>query len=242
VEAGGEVFVRAISTSKPNVDPVDSLVRLRSDVCECRLCPRLVAWREQMAVDKRASYRDQQYWGRGVPGFGDPSARVLVLGLAPAAHGANRTGRVFTGDRSGDFLFASMHRIGLANQPTSTSIDDGLTLHGVWVTAAVKCAPPDNAPLPSERDACRPFLTRELAVLPQPAVVVCLGGFAYQAACQHFGVRPRPKFGHGVEAPTAAGPMLLCSFHPSQQNTFTGRLTEPMLDAVFRRAGELAEF
>jgi uracil-DNA glycosylase family 4 len=218
---------------------MDSLVRLAADVGDCRRCPRLVAWREQVAVDKRASYRDQTYWGRGVPGFGDPAARVLVLGLAPAAHGANRTGRVFTGDRSGDWLFRSMHTAGFANQPTSVSVDDGLELRGAWVTAAVKCAPPDNAPLPDERDACRPFVRRELALLPDVSVVVCLGGFAYQAACQEFGVRPRPRFGHLVEAPTPDGRTLLCSFHPSQQNTFTGRLTEPMLDAVFVRAAEL---
>ena len=199
-----------------------------------------MAWREQVAVDKRAAFRDQEYWGRGVPGFGDPAARILLLGLAPAAHGANRTGRVFTGDRSGDFLVASMHRVGLANQPTSTSIDDGLVLHDVWTTAAVKCAPPDNAPLPSERDACRPFLVREIALLDRVRVVVCLGNFAYQAACQHFGVRPRPRFGHGVEVPLPGGATLLCSFHPSQQNTFTRRLTEPMLDAIFQRAVALA--
>ncbi|MCU1359689.1 MAG: uracil-DNA glycosylase [Ilumatobacteraceae bacterium] len=219
---------------------MDSLVRLHDDVCDCRRCPRLVAWREQTATDKRASYRDQQYWGRGVPGFGDARARILVLGLAPAAHGANRTGRVFTGDRSGDFLFRSMHHAGLANQPQSIAIGDGLELTDAWVTAAVKCAPPDNAPLPEERDMCRPFLTREVALLDRLAVVVCLGNFAYQAACQHFGVRPRPKFGHGVEAAVAGGPTLLCSFHPSQQNTFTGRLTETMLDQIFDRAVAIA--
>jgi uracil-DNA glycosylase family 4 len=223
---------------------VDSLARLHDDVSECRRCPRLVAWREQVAVEKRASYRDDAYWGRGVPGFGDPAARILVLGLAPAAHGANRTGRVFTGDRSGDFLFRSMHHAGLANQPTSLSIGDGLALRDVWITAAVKCAPPDNAPLPAERDACRPFMTREVALLADLRVVVCLGGFAYQAACQHFGVRPRPKFGHGVEVPLSSrhdgGPTLLCSFHPSQQNTFTGRLKQPMLDSIFERAAVLA--
>jgi uracil-DNA glycosylase len=218
---------------------MDSLARLTADVGDCRRCPRLVAWREQVAVEKRASYRDQTYWGRGVPGFGDPAARVLVLGLAPAAHGANRTGRVFTGDRSGDWLFRSMHTTGFANQPSSTSIDDGLELRGAWVTAAVKCAPPDNAPLPDERHACRPFVQRELALLPDVSVIVCLGGFAYQAACQEFGVRPRPRFGHLVEASTPDGRTLLCSFHPSQQNTFTKRLTEPMLDAVFLRAAEL---
>ena len=193
-----------------------------------------------MAIDKRASYRNDDYWGRGVPGFGDQAGRILVLGLAPAAHGANRTGRVFTGDRSGDFLFRSMHHAGLASQPTSITIDDGLTLRDTWITAAVKCAPPDNAPLPAERQACRPFLTREVAMLVDLRVVVCLGNFAYQAACQHFAVRPRPKFGHGVEVQIGDGRTLLCSFHPSQQNTFTGRLTQPMLDAIFDRAVDLA--
>lgn len=220
---------------------MDSLDRLRADVCDCRRCPRLVSWREQVAIEKRASYRDQEYWGRGVPGFGDPRARILVLGLAPAAHGANRTGRVFTGDRSGDWLFRAMHRAGLANQPHSVSADDGLRLRDAWVTAAVKCAPPDNKPLPDERDACRPFVRRELALLDRVRVVVCLGAFAYEAGCQEFGVRPRPKFGHLAEVPAPdGGPTLLCSFHPSQQNTFTGRLTEPMLDAVFHRAVVLA--
>ena len=202
----------------------------------CRACPRLVAWREDVAEEKRAAYREEEYWGRPIPGFGDPDARIVVLGLAPAAHGANRTGRVFTGDRSGDWLFRAMYRAGLANQPESVSIDDGLELVGAWVTAAVKCAPPANKPLPEERDACAPFLEREFAALTNAAVVVCLGQFGYQAACSHFGVRPRPKFGHGVEVPIDAGPTLVCSFHPSQQNTFTKRLTEPMLDAVFARA------
>ena len=219
---------------------MDSLVQLGDDVCDCRLCPRLVGWREQVAIDKRASYRDDVYWGRPVPGFGDPLAAIAVLGLAPAAHGANRTGRVFTGDRSGDWLFRAMHRAGLANQPTSTAIDDGLQLVNAWVTAAVKCAPPENKPSPDERDSCRPFLVRELALLSELRVVVCLGGFAYQAACTHFGVRPRPAFGHGVEVATPQGLLLVCSYHPSQQNTFTGRLTEPMIDAVFQRAGALA--
>jgi uracil-DNA glycosylase family 4 len=200
----------------------------------------LVAWREQVAEEKRAAYRDEEYWGRPIPGFGDPDARIVVLGLAPAAHGANRTGRVFTGDRSGDWLFRAMHRAGLANQPDSVSVDDGLELAGAWVTAAVKCAPPANKPLPDERDACAPFLEREFAALTDAAVVVCLGQFGYQAACSHFGVRPRPKFGHGVEVPIDAGPTLVCSFHPSQQNTFTKRLTEPMLDAVFARAVTLS--
>ncbi|MEI8239984.1 MAG: uracil-DNA glycosylase [Actinomycetota bacterium] len=218
---------------------MDSLCQLHTDVCDCRRCPRLVEWREQVAVEKRASYRDQAYWGRGVPGFGDPKATVMVLGLAPAAHGANRTGRVFTGDRSGDWLFRAMHRAGFANQPGSVSVDDGLQLRGAWVAAAVKCAPPDNKPLPAERDACRAFLQREVVLLKRLKVVVCLGGFAYEAACGEWGVRPRPKFGHGVEAATSTGLTLLCSYHPSQQNTFTGRLTEGMLDDVFNRAVEM---
>jgi uracil-DNA glycosylase family 4 len=218
----------------------DTLSLVASEVADCRRCPRLVAWREEVAHEKRAAYDDWTYWGRGVPGFGDPAARILVLGLAPAAHGANRTGRVFTGDRSGDWLYRAMHRVGLANQATSVSADDGLTLRGAWVTAAVKCAPPGNKPSTTERDACRPFLQRELALLTDLRVVVCLGAFGYEAACGELGVRPRPKFGHGVEVVTAAGPTLVCSFHPSQQNTFTGKLTEPMLDAVFRRAVALA--
>jgi uracil-DNA glycosylase family 4 len=227
-------------TLQLSVQTVDSLPRLATDIGSCRDCQRLVAWREQVAVEKRAAFRDQEYWGRGVPGFGDPQARVLVLGLAPAAHGANRTGRVFTGDRSGDWLFRAMHRAGLANQPTSVSIDDGLSLHGAWVTAIVKCAPPDNKPSPDERVRCRPFLQRELALLSAVRAVVCLGAFAYDAACAEFGVRPRPKFGHGVELLAPNGLHLVCSFHPSQQNTFTRRLTEPMLDAVFARALELS--
>jgi uracil-DNA glycosylase len=218
---------------------VNRLDDVATEVIGCRRCPRLVAWREQVATEKRAAFRDETYWARPVPGFGDPAARIVVIGLAPAAHGANRTGRVFTGDRSGEWLFRAMHRAGLANQPTSTCADDGLRLRDTWVTAPVKCAPPDNRPLPVERDACAGFLARELAAL-DPAVVVCLGAFGYAAACRHYAVRPRPRFGHGVEVAVAGGPVLLCSFHPSQQNTFTGRLTEPMLDDVFRRAAELA--
>ncbi len=217
---------------------VQGAVELAVEVAECRECPRLVAWREQVAGEKRAAYRDWHYWGRAVPGFGDPSARVMVLGLAPAAHGANRTGRVFTGDRSGDWLFRAMHRAGLANQPRSVSVDDGLELTDAWVTAAVKCAPPGNQPLPAERDACRPFLTRELLLLDRLRVIVCLGAYGYAAACGQLGVRPRPRFAHGLEV-VADGPhgglTLVCSFHPSQQNTFTGRLTESMIDAVFAR-------
>ncbi|MGB0112990.1 MAG: uracil-DNA glycosylase [Ilumatobacteraceae bacterium] len=216
------------------------LARLERDVVDCTACPRLVEWCQRVAVEKRAAYRDETYWGRPIPGFGDPAARIVVLGLAPAAHGANRTGRVFTGDRSGDWLFRAMHRAGLANQAESVSIDDGLELTDAWVTAAVKCAPPENKPTTIERDTCAPFLERELAALESMRVVVCLGQFGYQAACRHFGVRPRPKFGHGAEVPIGGGPTLICSFHPSQQNTFTKRLTEPMLDAVFARAVALA--
>jgi uracil-DNA glycosylase family 4 len=216
--------------------------RLATDVHKCTACPRLVEWRERVAREKRAAYRDDEYWGRGVSGFGDPAARLLVLGLAPAAHGANRTGRVFTGDRSGDWLYRAMHKAGFANQPTSTDRNDGLELTGAWVTAAVKCAPPGNAPTPEERDACAPFLEREIALLSDLRVIVCLGNFAYLAATEFFGVKPRPKFGHGVEVDfdSSSVPMtLLCSFHPSQQNTFTGKLTEPMIDAVFARARAL---
>jgi hypothetical protein len=192
-----------------------------------------------MATEKRASFRDEEYWGRAVPGFGDENARVYVLGLAPAAHGANRTGRMFTGDRSGDWLYRAMHRAGFANQPTSTDRADGLALSGAWVGAAVRCAPPDNKPTNEERDECRPFLRRELELLADLKVIVCLGNFAYAAIARELGIRPRPKFGHGVEA-TVDGVTVICSFHPSQQNTFTGKLTEPMLDAVFSRARELA--
>jgi len=218
----------------------DSLDRVNGEIVGCRRCPRLVAWREEVAATKRAAYRDEEYWGRPVPGFGDPDAAVLVLGLAPAAHGGNRTGRVFTGDRSGDWLYRALWRAGLANQPTSVARDDGLVLRGAYVAAAVRCAPPANKPTPDERAACAPFLARELVLLHRLQVVVCLGAFAYEAAAAHLGVRPRPRFGHGVEVAAPGGLTLVCSFHPSQQNTFTGRLTEPMLDAVFTRAVALA--
>ena len=199
-----------------------------------------MAWREQVSTEKRAAYRDEEYWGRGVPGFGDPTARILVVGLAPAAHGANRTGRVFTGDRSGDLLFAALHRVGLANQPEATHRDDGLELSDVFITAPVKCAPPANKPTPDERAAYRPFFTREVAALDRVRVVVVLGQIGYVAAAAEFGLSPRPAFGHGVEAPMDGGRTMLCSYHVSQQNTFTGRLTEPMFDAVLLRARELA--
>jgi uracil-DNA glycosylase len=221
---------------------VQQLELLEQRIVRCRRCPRLVQWREQVAREKRAAFRDEEYWGRPAPGFGDPEARVYVLGLAPAAHGANRTGRVFTGDRSGDWLFASMHRTGFANQPTSTHRDDGLRLADAWVAAAVRCAPPANKPTPVERDACLPYAVEELELLGSVRVVVCLGAFAWDAALRLEPVpaRPKPRFGHAAEAPLSSGRTLLGCFHPSQQNTFTGRLTEPMIDAVFERARNLA--
>jgi len=194
-----------------------------------------------VAREKRASFRDEEYWGRPVPGFGDPEGSVYILGLAPAAHGANRTGRIFTGDRSGDWLFASLHRTGFANQPTSVRADDGLELTGAFIAAAVRCAPPANKPLPSERDNCLPYAVEELALMASVKVIVALGGIAWDAAFRITGpVRPKPKFGHGAETRLADGRALLGCFHPSQQNTFTGRLTEPMIDSVFARARELA--
>jgi uracil-DNA glycosylase family 4 len=229
----------AANLTSARVDPPGGLRLLNDEVIACRACPRLVNWREQVAMEKRAAYRDEQYWGRPVPGFGDPAARIAVVGLAPAAHGGNRTGRVFTGDRSGDWLIRAMFRAGMANQPTSVDVDDGLQLRDAWITAPVKCAPPDNAPTPAERATCAPFLTRELKML-DPHVIVCLGGFGYAAVAAHYRLRPRPKFGHGVEVVVPGGPTVLCSYHPSQQNTFTGRLTEPMLDAVFERAAVLS--
>jgi uracil-DNA glycosylase family 4 len=228
--------VRRVRTDPPG----DSLVRVTKEIVSCFACPRLVAWREQVAHDKRASFATEEYWGRPVPGFGDPAAEVLVVGLAPAAHGGNRTGRVFTGDRSGDWLFAAMHRAGYANQPTSVHRDDGLQLHGAYVAAAVRCAPPANRPTPEERATCQPFLERELALLHRVRVIVVLGQFAYDVMCGILGVRPRPRFGHGVEVATRNGRTLLCSYHPSQQNTFTGKLTVEMTDAVFARARQLA--
>jgi uracil-DNA glycosylase len=223
-----------------------SLGALDAEVVGCRRCPRLVDWRERVAVEKRAAFADQTYWGRPITGFGDANARVLVLGLAPAAHGGNRTGRVFTGDRSGDWLFASMWRCGLASQPQSISRDDGLELRGAYVTAAVRCAPPANRPLPAERDNCFPYLVRELELLCDVRVIVCLGGFAWETALRARAAlgepvpRPKPRFGRGAELPSPGRLTLLGCYHPSQQNTFTGRLTEPMMDSVFLRARELA--
>jgi uracil-DNA glycosylase family 4 len=216
-----------------------ALEELEERVTRCRRCPRLVEWREQVAREKRAAFADEDYWGRPVPGFGDPDAKVYVLGLAPAAHGGNRTGRVFTGDRSGDWLFASMHRTGFASQPQSQHAGDGLELRGAFVAAAVRCAPPANRPLPAERDNCLPYAAEELRLI-RPAVIVCLGKFAWDAACLLLEIRPRPRFEHLSEFHVPDGPVLLGSFHPSQQNTFTGKLTEPMLDAVFARAAHIA--
>jgi uracil-DNA glycosylase family 4 len=226
-------------------DGLEALRALENEVVACRRCPRLVAWREEVARVKLASFAQEEYWGRPLPGFGDPASRVLVLGLAPAAHGGNRTGRVFTGDRSGDWLFAALWRAGFANQPTSVRPGDGLELTDCWVVAAVRCAPPANHPTPAERDNCLPYLVRELELLTQARVILCLGGFAWDAALRTLAVggaslpRPRPKFGHGSET-EVGGYVLLGCFHPSQQNTFTGRLTESMMDDVLARARELA--
>ena len=214
----------------------------------CRACPRLVAWREEVATVKRASFREETYWGRPITGFGPAESVIAVVGLAPAAHGGNRTGRIFTGDRSGDWLFAALWRAGLASQPTSVTAGDGLQLVSTRVLAAVRCAPPGNAPTPGERDTCRPWLSRELSLLPSLRVVVALGGFGWQALLPVLAATaspgyalpvPRPRFGHGAEVALGGLTMVGC-FHPSQQNTFTGRLTEPMLDAVLARARTLA--
>jgi uracil-DNA glycosylase family 4 len=224
-----------------------ALAALEAEITECRRCPRLVAWREEVARERRAAYRHEEYWGRPVPGFGDPAARVLLFGLAPAAHGGNRTGRVFTGDRSGDWLFGALHRTGFANQPTSRHIDDGLRLTDAWISAAVRCAPPANRPTPEERDTCLPWTLAELDLLTELRLIVCLGGFAWDAALRLRAAaglptpRPKPRFGHDVLFDDGGPlPMLGC-FHPSQQNTFTGRLTEEMIDAVLLRARALAE-
>jgi len=227
--------------------PEAEWARLERAIVRCRRCPRLVAHRGAVARAKRRQYRDEHYWGRPVPGFGDHRARLLIVGLAPAAHGANRTGRMFTGDRSGDWLYAALHATGFASQPTSLRRGDGLALRDAWISAAARCAPPDNAPLPAEFDACRDYLVRELALL-QPAlrVVVALGGLALAnvlrawSAAGHPLPRPRPRFGHAAEARLSERVTLLCSYHPSQQNTFTGRLTRAMLEGVFARAAALA--
>jgi len=225
-----------------------ALEAVQREVVACSRCPRLVAWRETVAREKRAAFADQEYWGRPVPAFGDLDARVLVVGLAPAAHGANRTGRMFTGDRSGDWLFSALHDAGFANQPTAVDRSDGLRLDDVLVTASVRCAPPGNQPLTSERLSCRSYLERELdLLLPRLRVIVALGGLAWDQLLRVLRERglavpsPRPPFGHGVEVPIDDGPVLLASYHPSQQNTFTGTLTRPMFDRVWSRARELLE-
>ncbi len=222
-----------------------ALDALEKEITGCHACPRLVAWREAAAADPPARFRGETYWARPVPGFGDPRARVVIVGLAPAANGANRTGRMFTGDRSGDFLFAALHRTGFANQPTSVDASDGLSLRDAFITAAVRCAPPGNKPTPEERAHSQPRVERELDLLTEAKVFVVLGAFAYHALGNVLGTRgvqlprPRPAFAHLLEVPTGAG-TILGSFHPSQQNTFTGKLTPLMLDAVFERARAVA--
>ncbi|MEP6639233.1 MAG: uracil-DNA glycosylase [Chloroflexota bacterium] len=221
-----------------------ALAALTGEIIECRRCPRLVAWRENVARERVARFRDEVYWGRPVPGFGDPVARILLVGLAPAAHGGNRTGRVFTGDASGDFLWAALYAEGLADRPVSRRADDGLTLIDVYIAAAVRCAPPANKPTVQERDNCAPFLVREMALLTEVRVVIALGAFGWDAALRAFAAlgheaRPKPRFGHGAEV--TIGPyVLLGTYHPSQQNTFTGRLTAPMLEAVVARGRAIA--
>ena len=223
----------------------EELERLEAEIVRCRACPRLVAWREEAAADPPRRFRGERYWARPVPGFGDPAAAIVLVGLAPAANGANRTGRMFTGDRSGDWLYAALHRAGLASQPESVARDDGLHLSGTWITAAVRCAPPANKPTTAERDECAPWLERELALLPSARVLLALGSFGWDAALRALAAsgreipRPKPRFGHCAEAPIGER-YLLGSYHPSQQNTFTGRLTESMLDDVLGRAKELA--
>ena len=224
--------------------PPVTIEELSSRLEGCRACPRLVEWREEVAATKRASFADDDYWGKPVPGFGDPHAQIVVIGLAPAAHGANRTGRMFTGDRSGEWLYRALFRAGLANQPESISKDDGLQLDNVWITAPVRCAPPSNKPTPAERDTCRTWFDAELGLLGEAKVFIALGQFGYQALWSHLGrmgailPRPRPKFAHGLEV-GVHGATILTSYHVSQQNTFTGKLTEEMLDAVFSRAVDL---
>jgi uracil-DNA glycosylase family 4 len=217
-----------------------NLDEINTRIVECRRCPRLVAWREEVALHPPARYAGQHYWARPVPGFGDPRARVLIVGLAPAAHGGNRTGRVFTGDRSGDFLFATLHRTGFANQPTSLARDDGLRLDDLYIAAVNRCAPPANKPSPTERDNCLPYLAAEIVALDRLRVIVCLGAFAWDGALRALAANghqanPRPRFGHGAQAEVGRY-LLIGSFHPSQQNTFTGRLTPHMLDEVFAAA------
>lgn len=227
----------------PAARPADSLASLRDRITACRLCPRLVEWRERVGREKVRRFAEHDYWAKPVPSFGDPRARLLVIGLAPAAHGGNRTGRVFTGDRSGDWLFRALHKAGFANQPVSVDRNDGLRLRDCYVTAAVRCAPPQNKPLPQEISNCRPYLLRELELLKRVRVIVALGRLAFDVAIASVGLEEqasrRPKFEHGAECQLRNGIKLIASFHPSQQNTFTGKLTEPMFDRVFTRASDL---
>ena len=222
----------------------DAIDCVEAEIIACCRCPRLVAWREEMAENPPARYRGEAYWKRPVPGFGDPKARLLLVGLAPAAHGGNRTGRVFTGDRSGDWLFRALHKAGFANQPTSTHKDDGLKLQDAFITAACRCAPPANKPLPTELCNCRPFLLRELELLTNLRVILGLGKIGFDTAFDALrslgktNLKSRPKFAHGAEVQVGENLTLLGTFHPSQQNTFTGKLTEPMFDSVFQRARE----
>jgi uracil-DNA glycosylase family 4 len=228
---------------------IDPLAAVAAEIVACRRCPRLVAWREEVAATRRAAFRDEAYWARPLPGFGDPAARLVFVGLAPAAHGGNRTGRMFTGDRSGDFLYAALWRAGYASAPVSSGRDDGLVLRDAFITAAVRCAPPENRPTPAEREACAPFLATELALLTASRVLLALGGFALDAlwrVLSHTGEPPSdgtgggaPRFAHGLEVGLGDGRTLLCSYHPSQRNTFTGLLTAEMLDAVLDRARQL---
>ena len=226
-----------LEMSKKNSLP-EVLDVLDRDISECRRCARLVKWRESVSLEKRASYSDEEYWGRGVPGFGDPNAQVFVLGLAPAAHGANRTGRLFTGYRSGDWLYGARYRAQFANQSFSSDRDDGLSLSDAWVSAGVRCAPPDNKPTVTERDRCLPYLRREMDALKNLRVGVALGAYAHDVICREFSIRPKPSFGHAAEAILPGGVLLIDSYHPSQRNTFTGRLTEEAFDRVFFRARE----
>ncbi len=216
------------------------LLKINHEIIKCRACPRLVEWREKIAKEKRAAYKTETYWGKPVPSFGDPNARLLIVGLAPAAHGANRTGRMFTGDRSGDFLFAALHRAGYANQSEAIDSDDGLVLKDAYITAPVRCAPPQNKPTTEEQQKCRTFLQRELKALKNVKVVLALGGIGYTAVAKEFNIKPKPKFGHELEIPLPDSRVVLCSYHVSQQNTFTGRLTEKMFDNVLERAKVLS--
>lgn len=285
-DAISEKAVSADAESGEAANPREaSLAAVAKKVVECRACERLVAWREEVAREKRAAYKHEEYWGRPVPGFGDPTARVVLVGLAPGAHGANRTGRMFTGDRSGDWLYRALWQTGFANQPKSVGLDDGLELTGAYITAPVKCAPPANKPTTQERDNCHPFLAQELAALPKAKVFVALGSFAAREVATFFNLKPRPKFAHGacyefclppvavlpssvsassVPSSSISGPSvpasahsdpsphppispeeekhLICSYHPSQQNTFTGKLTEEMLRSVFEQARSLAGY